>query len=253
MTHKYHHRTKARVQRLLLSSIVAFALISLWPQAHYAEQINANDPVINAEVADIIPKVFVDDDYILLGQVFTSAGKYADRRIAASPPPGQTVVFRAKWLWRVAYRYQIPWRPYSEEDTVSVTRNSRKITSEEVVAALEAHLRVTQEKLTAEMDRGIVELTIQSGAQHVLLPTNISHDISFRDVTIDLPNKRLSATAVIAGGTASEVRQYVGGQLQTFQHVWVPARQIGTQDVISQSDLQQIRMPKDRIIQTAAM
>jgi flagella basal body P-ring formation protein FlgA len=185
-------------------------------------------------------RVRVSGNYVRLGEVFRHVGDQADVVVAYAPMPGKSAVFDAQWLYNVARRYAIPWRPISLLDRVIVDRESQVIDREQI----------EDEILAAFMDKGLDgDLQVQSSNRmlRIHVAGGAVATVRVDELTHDPRTGRFTAlmTAFADDVTAQTVR--VTGRAYEIARVPVLARPIGQNQVIERGDVEWIEVRADRV------
>src|SRR6202040_3123535 len=78
----------------------------------------------------------VEGAVIRLSDLFADAGATASDIVAPAPPPGARTIFDAAWLAAAEREHQLDWQPASRLDQASVSRATRAVTAEAIIARL---------------------------------------------------------------------------------------------------------------------
>ena len=76
--------------------------------------------------------VAVNGNYVRLGDLFDNTGDKSNIVVAYAPAPGKQAVFDASWLYRVAQKNRLSWRPLTPRDRAVVRRDSYVVTRQEI-------------------------------------------------------------------------------------------------------------------------
>ena len=85
-----------------------------------------------AEPVTLNGSVAVSGSYVRLGDLFRNTGDKTDVVVAYAPAPGKQAVFDAGWLYRVAQKNRLSWRPLTPRDRAVVRRDSYVVTRQEI-------------------------------------------------------------------------------------------------------------------------
>lgn len=184
-------------------------------------------------------------EFVTLGDLFTNAGKYADRHVARAPQPGESVTLEAVWLWKLARGYGVDWKPTSTLDTVTVTRPSRTVSTDELRDLVRSALfeRTGEDDLIAiDLDDEAATLQLQ---RETLGAPRIKH------FTLDSGSGRF--TAVIQGPKGPDARRQItiAGRAVPQIEVSVPVQRVATGAILRGHDLETVRLPAARVSRTA--
>ncbi len=183
--------------------------------------------------------VVVDTRVVRLGDLFTNAGDKAEASIAYAPAPGERSVLDARWLYRVAHAYKLDWRPLSAMTQAVVERASITIPLDEVKSQI--LFALADQGVTEEMD---VEFASRFGEIH--LPAGAAPTVSIENMMYQERTGRFSAD-IIAGDGVDMSRVRATGR--AFRTVEVPVlkNRVLRGDVITENDLEWIRMKAERV------
>ena len=180
--------------------------------------------------------VMVDNNLILLGDLFKGTGNKATIAVAYAPEPGKKGLFDANWLYRIASGHGLKWRPLSMKQNVQVNRETVTIERDEI----EDHI------LSALIDKGAdPEMTLKLSNRSVRLHVASSSDamIEIKNVSYDQRTQRFSAHVSTPG--SKEVR--VTGRMQKMLNLPVLNRRILKNELIMADDIIWIKSPSKRV------
>ena len=177
----------------------------------------------------------VDDETIMLGDIFDNLGEAGHIPVAASPPPGQTVKIAAWSLQRLASQNGIEWANALALETVDVRRASRQLSQIEVAENV-------RRLLDARFLGTDVEIQLNHGNFTMHLPT-IGPEPDYSLVAFDERSGRFQIQIEAVGlrpmtltGTVTEVMD-----------VPVLSQPIERGHVVREEDLSWIRVPINRL------
>jgi len=186
------------------------------------------------------PAVSVAEPVIRLGDLFADAGKRANDPVAPAPAPGMRMTFTADWLAAMAREHQLAWTPSSPFDQAVVARASRTIGADRITAALLGEVAARQPGDDAEI------LLDNPGLQFVVA-ADASDTLAIDGLTIDQRSGRLSAFVSAPAGDPAATRQRVTGRLVYRVSVPVLSRALAPGATIAATDLDRIKVRRDRI------
>jgi len=192
-------------------------------------------------------KIMVNADYIHLGDLFVNAGERANVRVAYAPAPGRRAVFDARWLYHVARRHGLNWRPMTLQDQAVVERQSLVIERSEI----EDHILAVLTDHGVDADRSEIQFSNRAFKLHVAadaMPT-----VAVEDVVYEPRTRRFSAIVAAPAGDPSAPRVQVTGRVHRVAEVPVLARRMLRGDIIGPADLEWVRfrsgqLPRDTIL-----
>lgn len=96
----------------------------------------------NALAATLNPTVTVTGDVFTVGDVFGGLSQNkAQRVLGAAPKPGEDLVLNARTLMRVAIALDLPWRPASATDQITIHRQATLINANMIEDAVRQSLK----------------------------------------------------------------------------------------------------------------
>ena len=193
-----------------------------------------------AEPSMLNDSVMVRGSYVRLGDLFSNAGAHADAVVAYAPAPGKRAVFDANWLYRVAYRYKLPWRPLSLQDRAVVRRVSQVITREDIENRILAELR--RRGYTSD-----VRVVLGNSALRLHIAGDKPATMAVEDFTYDRRSKRFTGVVVAPAGDPAAPRVRVTGRIYEIAEIPVLARGIVANKVIGKGDIRWIKVRADRV------
>ncbi len=193
-----------------------------------------------AEPVTLNGSVAVSGSYVRLGDLFRNTGDKTDVVVAYAPAPGKQAVFDAGWLYRVAQKNRLSWRPLTPRDRAVVRRDSYVVTRQEVEEQIMDMLREQGE--TGDMR---VFLTNRSLRLHVA--DDNSTTVGIEDLALDRRTSRFSALVVAPAGDPAARRVRVTGHVFEMTEVPVLGRRLLAGTVIREGDVQWIKLRADQI------
>ncbi len=184
--------------------------------------------------------IVVNDDMIRLGDLFTNAGPKAEATIAYAPAPGKRAVFDARWLWRVAYAYGLPWQPMSIQDRAVVERDSQAIE----IDTIEDALREALLEQGIDPDSSVV---LSNRTLRLYVPGDAAATVAVRDVVLDERSGHFSALLVAPADDSRAQPIRVTGSVHRMLEVPVLKERVRSGAVIRSSDISWIRVRADRL------
>jgi flagella basal body P-ring formation protein FlgA len=180
--------------------------------------------------------VIVDNNLILLGDLFKGTGDKATIAIAYAPEPGKKGFFDANWLYRVASGHGLKWRPLSMKQNVQVNRETVTIERDEIEDHILAALidKGADPQMTLELSNRSIRLHVASSSEAVIEVENASYDQR---------TQRFSAHVSTPGSKAVRVT----GRMQKMLNLPVLNRRILKNEVIMADDIIWIKSPSKRV------
>lgn len=178
----------------------------------------------------------VEGDSIVLGDLFTGLTGNADYVLGPAPQPGQDMTLDARTLMRVAISLDLPWRPATSADTVTLRRAATTVGEDVVTGAIEDSLR--EQGVTGRFEVGYQSAT----APRFVLPGKHPANVEVSDMKVD-PQKGLFHAVLSSPSAGNPVlRQSVSGSIRRIVEVPVLKSTLRNGDVIGAHDIQWIDM-----------
>lgn len=121
----------------------------------------------------------VKSDVITLGDLFYDLPRDAEKVLGPAPRPGSEMVLDARTLTKVALALNLPWRPTTAMESVSLRRAATLIEEETVKSVLKK----------AIADKGMpgkFDLIISGGSGDMILPEDQPGSFDITDLSFDL-------------------------------------------------------------------
>jgi flagella basal body P-ring formation protein FlgA len=170
----------------------------------------------------------VSGETITLGDVFDGTGEQAHVPVAASPPPGQSLLIDTKSLAALLSAHGLAWAAGAA--TVRVERLSREVRADEIARAIGA-------SLSRETGRSLDVRPLHS-ALVLQAPATSAGALDVEIVSLDNATGRFEATVRIAGGSGTRIT----GVADEVMNVPVLARPFQRGETIKEADLTWINL-----------
>jgi flagella basal body P-ring formation protein FlgA len=193
-----------------------------------------------AEPVTLNGSVSVNGNYVLLGDFFRNTGDKADAVVAYAPAPGKKAIFDARWLYRVAQKNRLAWRPITLRDRAVVRRESYVITRREIEDRILEYLR-------AEDDFRDIRVFLANRSLRLHVAGDEPATVDIEDLALDRRTNRFSALVVAPAGDPAAQRVRVTGRVIEMAEVPVLARRLLAGTVIRKGDIRWIKMRADNI------
>ena len=163
------------MHNVLTIAIFIFASIyaSRTPVA-LANPVDKNGPTLNQKVT-LLNNIEVNRHFVKIRDIFRNTGDKAEIEIAYAPQPGKRLVFDARWLFWVARKYKLSWRPLSNRVKVVVTRQSDIIERTEIKELL----------LYALIEKGASpqsDIILSNKIRQLYVPSGMQDKINIQDI-----------------------------------------------------------------------
>lgn len=179
--------------------------------------------------------VMIDTDVVRLGDLFDGVEDMkSDTPIARSPQPGNHVMLTADWLYAVAQKYNLNWKPDADFSPIKAVRNSVLVTPDQVMTLISQELldKNLGQEFEIQLDKKLIDIHLPADAQA----------FHMNDFVIDPVSKRFSAS--LSSGNNKIV---VAGRAVTMKEVPVFNKRMSRDDVISARDLDYVMVRENDI------
>lgn len=193
-----------------------------------------------AEPVTLNGSVAVSGSYVRLGDLFLNTGDKTDVVVAYAPAPGKQAIFDAGWLYRVAQKNRLSWRPLTPRDRAVVRRDSYVVTRQEIEEQILNLLR-------EQGEIGDMQVFLSNRSLRLHVADDISTTVGIEDLALDRRTNRFSALVVAPAGDPAARRVRVTGRVFEMAEVPVLGRRLLADTVIREDDIQWIKMRADKI------
>ncbi len=181
----------------------------------------------------------VEDELVLLGDLFLNTGEKATIPVGYAPDLGRRAVFDANWLNRLARAHQLDWQATSRFDRVIVERASQSIEFSAIEAELVAALGL------AGVDTDY-EVAIDNRGIRLSIPVGALATVEIRELRYDRVAGRFTGKVAAPAGEPVAFAPISGRVFETVD-VPVPVRRIARGEVIREDDLAWLKVRAGRL------
>jgi len=190
-------------------------------------------------------EVSVDDKLVRLGDLFSGIDPAkAEIAMAHAPEPGGRTVLDTVWLARMSLRHKLGWRPRTRFERAIVEREGLRITQDAIKDAVMATYR--GEQPGAAQLRGEAGVYLDNTHMKIIVPKTATGAGDVHDFRFDPNSGRFSAEIAVDGDARVE-RRAIAGQIVSTQRVPVLNRRIGRGEVITQADIDYLKVREQQI------
>ncbi len=179
----------------------------------------------------------INSDTIKLGDIFYDLPRDSDsnRVLGNAPRAGEDMVINARTLLRIAIALDLPWRPSSNMDQVTLYREATVIEYEQI----------ENEILNKLNDKGIYgdyEINIPKQYHKIILPQDQNPEMEITDFNLDQRNNKFSAT-IAAPSSKNPIKYFkIKGIINPVITVPVLATNLQRGHIINQNDIKYIKI-----------
>lgn len=210
------------------------------PQAF--QTVAAEDPrlmMASTPIVTLRRNTTINGEVVRVGDLFQSTSgnplPQGHEPVMAAPLVGTPIMLDAVRLAAIAQRYGLLWTPLQVNDMATLTRETSKIDSAEILAVLRGDLLARGMPETAEIDLG-------SALQSATIAAGQMGSIEMVDANYDRRSGRFSAVIRTGSGNGDTRNLRLSGRAVDTVEVPVLGRALGSKDVIQIEDIQWVRM-----------
>lgn len=182
------------------------------------------------------PNNTIESDVITLGDVFYDLPRDAGKVLGPSPRPGSEMVLDAKTLTRVALALNLPWRPATGAESISLRRAATLIEADTVKS-------VIKKAMIEKGFPGKFEIIISAGDADIILPQSQPASFDLTDLKFDLEKKTFKAAIAAPTAANALVKNEVSGSIEQIVSVPVLRDSLSHGEIISARDIETIDVP----------
>ncbi len=180
----------------------------------------------------------ISSDTLKLGDIFDNLQHNADYVIGPAPQPGKDMTLNARTLYRIAVALDMPWRPSSTADQVTIRRDAVVISYDHIEESLRNSLK---EKGVS----GRYDLELNNGRPTMVLPDDINknnENVEISKISYDRAKDYFRATLVAPSVENPLKTMQVSGRIDRISTVPVLTSNLQNGDVISDADIEMIEI-----------
>ena len=188
----------------------------------------------SAEAASLRTHVAIHGDNVRLSDLFAGLSPGQDCEIGPSPPPGKRVVVPPLQLSAIASEFGVDWQPGAGYASSVIERQSRSVTSDEILSVLKPALLA--DGLSPEADVSL------SAFVSPLLPVEMTGTPEIQTLDHDPQTGRFSATLLFEGPNIEPVTFRVVGRTEQKVNVLALSHALPAGSTISMLDVRVVRV-----------
>lgn len=193
-----------------------------------------------ANAATLKPVSVIEGDVLTVGDIFDGVTRNADYVISAAPPPGKDITLNAKTLHRIAVALDLPWRPTSTADQITVRRDATIISYDSIEDTLKKEIE----------NKGITgnyKISLNSGKPSFTLPNTLNPTVEVTRFTYDQQRDYFTATLVSPSQENPVKKMEVSGTVERLVRVPVLRNNLQNGDIIGKNDIDFVNIPQERL------
>ncbi|HCQ71237.1 MAG: flagella basal body P-ring formation protein FlgA [Alphaproteobacteria bacterium] len=178
----------------------------------------------------------ISGDVIRLGDLFHDLERNQDRVLGAAPRPGKSTTLSAKTLQRVAIAMDLPWRPSSASDYLTVTRAATVVSPETVEGALRTALSET-------MTDSLFNIAFTGAQPEVILPPEMPDAAEISELEYNAQSRWFEATIMAPSKDNPVIQKRISGKIIPLAQIPTLKSSLRSGDVIGRHDIRMITVP----------
>ncbi len=190
---------------------------------------------LNVHAATVTTKghVTVHGEMVKLSDLFAGIPAEIDRGIAASPQPGQQMVFNGQILTLLAKRFELTWMPVQQDVKVTVERASNKVKEADILAKIKETL--VKQGFGADLD-----VMIDNRLTNIYLDVTQQPTLAVDHFNLDPATQRYTASLSTPANSPNAQTFTVFGRAYKLVKVPVLNKRVANGNVIKAHDIKWI-------------
>ncbi len=193
-----------------------------------------------ASAVTLKDETIITGTMITLGDIFEGLPRGTDKVLGPAPRPGQEMVLNARTLLRVALALDLPWKPQSSAERITLRRAATVIESTTIKSAL-------KDQLATQGVKGDYDLIIPADKQQIILPFGEENRVEVQKFHFKRDTNYFEATLVAPSQENPLKRIKVSGYVQKLIEIPVLKETIGRGSIIGRHDVEIIKIPENRL------
>jgi len=189
-----------------------------------------------ATAATLKPVSIIEGEVLRASDIFDGISGHADRVIGAAPQPGQDMVLNARTLYRIAVAMNLPWRPSSMNEQVTIRREANLVPFKTIESSLKN--KIQNNGLSDDFN-----LVFYNQSPTITLPNDVESNIEIASLDLDLQSDSFSAVAVAPSKDNPLKKINLSGKIERLVSVPVFRTALQNGDVIGENDLDWVQIP----------
>ena len=216
-------RYSLMIKKLFLSTLVFATIAGMVLFPHSAAAVSLKNTAI------------IDDNTIMLSDVFANLPEGKDKALGPAPRPGHDMTLNARTLMRIAIALDLPWRPAHSGEYVVLSRAATVIDQDMIESAL-------QNEIAESGINGSYKLAFAGALQEMILPLDQPANVEVQSLNVRQESNRFDAVLVAPSKEQPMQTIRVSGALERMIEVPVLSGAIQRGDVIGARDIEMIQV-----------
>ena len=192
-----------------------------------------------AAAATLKPLSTLHSSVVRLSDLFSDAGRNADRVLGPGPAPGGRIVVGSRQLAAIARSYSVDWRPQFAAERAVLDRPGRPLAQADTMAPLSKALMSAGAPADAAVEVDPFDPP--------MVPTEGSFTPTVTQLDYDVASGRFTAELALDGAGADAIAWRVSGHTQAMVEAVVTATRLLPGTVLTAADVRLVRMPAERV------
>ncbi|MCD8562746.1 MAG: flagellar basal body P-ring formation chaperone FlgA [Alphaproteobacteria bacterium] len=186
------------------------------------------------------PDTVLKGDVITLADIFYDPPHDADKVLGPAPRPGSEMVLDARTLTKVALALNLPWRPATGTESISLRRSATLIEESRVKEAL-------KQALAQKGIPGTFDLIFASGSGDMILPDDQPASFDITSLNFNLEKRTFKAALAAPNAAKPLVRTEISGSIEQILAVPVLKESLSNGAIIGPRDIETVSVPARQI------
>jgi len=179
----------------------------------------------------LLPRIVVEDDVVILADLFGDIGPVGDTIVSRAPAPGKRLNISVANLHRVMRDQDLDWKPLRGLRSITVSRSGRRISTFDIES-------VILDALVDEVAGGNLCINLANRNKVFYVAKNASAGLEIEHIDFDARTGRFVASLIAAFGTPDEVRVELSGRAVETVELPVLNRHVKRGEIISDGDIE---------------
>lgn len=184
---------------------------------------------------------FITEDVIKLSDIFHGLPEDREKVLGPAPMPGEDMTLNARTLLRIAIALDLPWRPQTAAQSITLTRVATVISKSDIEDGL-------RQAISAKGIAGKFTLQLPATLTRIVLPQAQPATFDLSDLTIDVKNRSFHGMIMAPSAEAPLQKVPVSGSFERLVDVPVLRGPLNTGGIINERDLDSMEM-RERDVQ----
>ncbi|MGB0720222.1 MAG: flagellar basal body P-ring formation chaperone FlgA, partial [Bdellovibrionales bacterium] len=172
-------------------------------------------------------------DSIMLSDIFTDLPSGKDKVLGPAPYPGKEMVLNARMLMRIAMALDLPWRPQSSAEYVSISRSATVINTDMITDVLKSEIS------DLGYD-GAYQIAYSGAMPEIILPNDQPQSLEIKSLNTYDGTDRFDAVLVAPSAENPLQTVQVSGALNRMVDIPVLREAVRSGTIIGKNDIDYI-------------